>query len=290
MSYSNFMAVSKRDSCSESLRSFRSEDDWKVLMLAIITCTVSLRDAEAGRRSPECHCRTWWALWLNKRVCAARFITVFIFFPPMPAPYHSFKIGGPKEVACWQQCHTMTISPETLNLTSSHLARFLDQTTGLPCAHRQPLCGTGWKSRPGFKCAAWISPSKVNRFFLKSKLRCEVLYSISFEFGISCLFLFRASLCYSQVYVSLVATSTVMERMGMLECHDALYSPKSHPQSGWDSLRTLHDAGGLALQQRWFLADGSEEPDDEKKLFCDFLWLAQCFHWWKRCCTSVDDV
>lgn len=57
----------------------------------------------------------------------------------------------------------------------------------------------------------------------------------------------------------------------MLECHDALYSPKSHPQSGWDSLRTLHDAGGLALQQRWFLADGSEEPDDEKKLFCDFL-------------------
>lgn len=246
--------------------------------------------AEAGRRSPECHCRTWWALWLNKRVCAARFITVFIFFPPMPAPYHSFKIGGPKEVACWQQCYTMTISPETLNLTSSHLARFLDQNPGLPCAHRQPLCGTGWKSRPGFKCAAWISPSKVNRFFLKSKLRCEVLYSISFEFGISCLFLFRASLCYSQVYLSLVATSTVMERMGMLECHDALYSPKSHPQSGWDSLRTLHDAGGLALQQRWFLADGSEEPDDEKKLFCDFLWLAQCFHWWKRCCTSVDDV
>ena len=62
-------------------------------------------------------------------------------------------------------------------------------------------------------------------------LRCEVLYSISFEFGISCLFLFRASCCYSQVYVSLVATSTVMERMGMSECHDALYSPKSHPQS-----------------------------------------------------------
>eukprot|EP00434_Breviolum_minutum_P008706 symbB.v1.2.007674.t1/scaffold475.1/size199048/15 len=26
-------------------------------------------------------------------------------------------------------------------------------------------------------------------------------------------------------------------------------------------------AGGLALQQRWFLADGSEEPDDEKKLW-----------------------
>lgn len=57
-------------------------------------------------------------------------------------------------------------------------------------------------------------------------LRCEVLFSISFEFGISCLFLFRASFCYSQVYVSLVATSTVMERMGNVGMSRCSLQPK----------------------------------------------------------------
>ena len=97
----------------------------------------------------------------------------------------------------------------------SHLARFLDQTAGLPCAHRQPLCGTGWKSRPGFKCAAWISPSKVNRFFLKSKLRYVEVWS-------SILHLFRIwNILFVFVPGILVLLASLCELSSYLDSHGA---------------------------------------------------------------------
>ena len=157
VSYSNFMASWQQHATAvmsrlDLLDQRMIEKSWRLPLLP-----VSLRDAEAGRRSPECHCRIWWAFWLNKRVCAARFITVwfifFIFFPPMPAPYHSFKIRGPKGGGMLATMSYHDYFPGNFEPNFSHLARFLDQTAGLPSAHRQPLCGTGWKSRPGFKYA-----------------------------------------------------------------------------------------------------------------------------------------
>lgn len=79
-----------RDSRNESLTvdlldQRMIEKSWRLPLLP-----VSLRGTKAGRRSPECHCRTWWAFWLNKRVCST-FYHCFIFFPPMPAPISQFQ-------------------------------------------------------------------------------------------------------------------------------------------------------------------------------------------------------
>ena len=52
-------------------------------------------------------------------VCAAR----PNFFPPMPAQYPSFKIGGLMGVACWQQYDTISVSPSgNFEPNFSHLA------------------------------------------------------------------------------------------------------------------------------------------------------------------------
>lgn len=91
----------------------------------------------------------------------------------MPAPYHSFKIRGPKEVACWQQCHTMSISPqaETLNLTSPTWQGSWTRQQGFPVLIVNHSVEQGGKAGHGFKCAARGFSLQGEPIFLKSKLR-----------------------------------------------------------------------------------------------------------------------
>ena len=246
-------------------------------------------------------------------VCAAR----PNFFPPMPAQYPSFKIGGLMGVACWQQYDTMSVSPSGNFEPSFSHHGMTDEGSwtrqqGFPVLIVNHSVEQGGKAGQDFAHSTNFS-LKVNLIVFE---QVEVWSSFLHLFWILSnlfVFLFPASCCLeSQCYVGLVAIPqqswsvweyalcslklhpTVSWKPDMLgldwpnciELHSSDLDG-SFPQLGWDSLRPLHNAGGLALQQRWFLADGSEEPDDEKTLFCDFL---QFFYWWKRSRTSVDDV